>query len=45
MVGGRRAGLTTGYVDLASLPGPPAFLDGPWIQVHGGCITGADVAR
>ena len=24
-------------VDLASLPGP-------WVQVHGGCITGADVA-
>ena len=23
-------------VDLASLPGPPGFLGGPWIQVHGG---------
>ena len=22
-------------VDLASLPGPPGFLDGPWLQVHG----------
>ena len=22
-------------VDLASLPGPPGFLGGPWIQVHG----------
>ena len=31
-------------VDLASLPGPPGFLDGPWVKVHGGCITGADVA-
>ena len=31
-------------VDLASLPGPPGFLDGPWIQVHGGRIPGADVA-
>ena len=31
-------------VDLASLPGPPGFLKGPWIQVHCGCITGADVA-
>ena len=31
-------------VDLASLPGPRGFLNGPWMQVHGGCITGADVA-
>ena len=31
-------------VDLASLPGPPGFLSGPWIQVHSGCISGADVA-
>ena len=31
-------------VDLASLPGPPGFLNGPWIQVHGGYISGADVA-
>ena len=23
------------HVDLASLPGPPGFLDGPWLQVHG----------
>ena len=22
-------------VDLASLPGPPGFLNGPWVQVHG----------
>ena len=25
-------------VDLASLPGPPGFLGGPWIQVRGGGI-------
>ena len=31
-------------VDLASLPGPLGFLSGPWVQVHGGCITGSDVA-
>ena len=31
-------------VDLASLPGPHGFLNGPWMQVHGGCITGVDVA-
>ena len=31
-------------VDLASLPGPPGFLSGPWMQVHGGSITGADIA-
>ena len=31
-------------VDLASLPGPPAFLNGPWMQVHVGCISGADIA-
>ena len=31
-------------VDLASLPGPPGFLDGPWIQVHVGCIPGVDIA-
>ena len=31
-------------VDLASLPSPPGFLQLPWVQVHGGCITGADVA-
>ena len=23
------------YVDRASLPGPPVFLNGPWIQVNG----------
>ena len=31
-------------LDLASLPGPHGFLNGPWVQVHGGGITGADVA-
>ena len=31
-------------VNLASLPGPPGFLNGLWVQVHDGCITGADVA-
>ena len=31
-------------VDLASLPGPAGFLGGPWIQVHGGPISGADIA-
>ena len=32
-------------VDLASLRGPPGFLGGPWIQVHGGGgISGADIA-
>ena len=31
-------------VDLASLPGSPGFLNGPWFQVHGGCISGADIA-
>ena len=31
-------------VDLASLLGPLGFLSGPWLQVHGGRITGADVA-
>ena len=31
-------------VDLASLPCPPGFLIGPWIQVHGGHISGADIA-
>ena len=31
-------------MDLATLPGPPSFLSGPWIQVTAGCITGADVA-
>ena len=31
-------------VDLASLPGPPGFLNNSWIQVHGGRITGADIA-
>ena len=31
-------------VDVASLPGTPGFLNGPWVQIHGGFITGADVA-
>ena len=31
-------------VDLASLPGPPGFLDGSWMQVHGGGVTDSDVA-
>ena len=31
-------------VDLASLPGPPGFLGGPWVEVHGGHISGADIA-
>ena len=31
-------------VDLASLPGPPGFLGGPWIQVSSGHISGADIA-
>ena len=31
-------------VDLASLPGPPGFLNNSWIQVDAGHITGADIA-
>ena len=31
-------------VDLASLPGPPGFLNGSWIQVAAGHIIGADIA-
>ena len=31
-------------VDLASLPGSHGFLNGLWMQVHGGCTVGADVA-
>ena len=31
-------------VDLASLRRPAGFLSGPWIQVHGGHISGADIA-
>ena len=31
-------------VDLASLPGPLGFFGGPWIQVDGGSISGADIA-
>ena len=30
-----------GNEDLAMLPGPPGFLNGPWVQVQGGCISGA----
>ena len=45
--GGRRKSRKLDFwvnVDLASLPGPPGFLNGPWIQVLGGCISGTDVA-
>ena len=31
-------------VDLASIPGPPGFLSSSWIQVHGGGISGSDIA-
>ena len=31
-------------VDLASLPGPPGFLNSSWVQVSAGHITGADIA-
>ena len=31
-------------MDLASLPGPPGFLNGLWTQVNGGHISGAEVA-
>ena len=31
-------------VDLASLPGPPGFLNNSWIQVDAGRITGDDIA-
>ena len=31
-------------VDLASLPGPPGFLNSSWIQVDAGHITGVDIA-
>ena len=31
-------------VDLASLPGPPGFLNSTWVQVHAGHITGADIS-
>ena len=30
-------------VDLASLPGPPGFLNSSWVQVNAGHITGSDV--
>ena len=30
-------------VDLASLPGPPGFLNGLWVQVDDGCITGGSL--
>ena len=29
---------------LASLPGPPGFLDSSWIQVDAGRITGDDIS-
>ena len=31
-------------VDFATLLGTPGFLCRPWVQICGGCITGADVA-
>ena len=31
-------------VDLASLPGPPGFLNCDWVQVHAGHITDADIS-
>ena len=31
-------------VDLASLPGPPGFLNSSWVQVNSGHITGSDIA-
>ena len=31
-------------VDLASLPGPPGFLGGPWIRFMVDHISGADIA-
>ena len=31
-------------VDLASLPGPPGFMNNSWVQVSAGCVTGADIA-
>ena len=31
-------------VDLASLPGPPDFLNNSWVQVYSGCITDADIS-
>ena len=31
-------------VDLASLPGPPGFLNSPWVQVNACRISGADIA-
>ena len=45
--GGRRKVRRTDIlvnVDFASLLGPPGFLGGPWIQVHGGSISGPDIA-
>ena len=32
------------YVDLAMLPSTPGFLNGPWVQHRGVCISGADIA-
>ena len=31
-------------VDLASLLGPPGFLNSSWVQVYSGCITDADIS-
>ena len=33
-----------GLIDLASLPGPPGFLNSSWIQVDAGHISGADIS-
>ena len=47
IMGGRKKQRRTDIrvnVDLVSLPGPPKFLNGPWVQVNSGFITGSDVA-
>ena len=43
-VGGSNGKLTLEFVFLAGLPVPPGFLHGPWIQIQGGCMSGADIA-
>ena len=40
----RKVGIRVNVHLVASLPGPLGFLHGPWAQVHGGSITGADFA-
>ena len=45
--GGRRKVRRTDIrvnVDLASISGPPGFLGGPLITIHGSSISGADIA-